>query len=138
MSLQVSWNKINIFYNFNFKWYTTLCFFVFFLITLRVNFGRHLFVIVFYFISLFSFKFQEKKIKLNRLGIPTESFSRPNRLIKKDLEAVMNSSVISEYSCRDKSESKEEKKCRKLAVKEQKKVRNCFFTCASDCLGSFL
>lgn len=42
----------------------------------------------------------------------------------------MNSSVISEYSCRDKSESKDEKKCRKLAVKEQKKVRNCFFTCA--------
>lgn len=109
--------------------------FFFFLITLRANFGCHLFVIVFYFIS-FSFKFQEKKIKLNRLGIPKESFSRPNRLIKKDLEAVMNSSVISEYSCRDKSESKEEKKCRKLAVKEQKKVRNFLHVC-SDCLGSF-
>lgn len=66
---------------------------------------------------------KEKKIKINSLGIPTESFSRPNRLIKKDLEAVMNSSVISEYSCRDKSESKDEKKCRKLAVKEQKKER---------------
>lgn len=64
-----------------------------------------------------------RKIKLNHMGFPSEAFSQPKGLVKKDLEAAMNTSVISNVSQRDKNETKTEKKNRKFAVKEQKRER---------------
>ncbi|XP_014768373.1 protein LTV1 homolog [Octopus bimaculoides] len=65
---------------------------------------------------------KERKIKLNKMGIPEEVFY--TRGIKlKDLEDDTTASVMSVSTVRNKNESKEDKRERKTTIKAQRKER---------------